>query len=128
MGMVLVVGLGWGWGAAAGSAGSVARCAAATLHTDAACKKGGVIFGDLRCAIHHLAALPSHPRPLLIPTPYPTACACRLGVKASPLHDFYPPHMTAAFVAALARFDRQLPGFARWAWACASCAAMAHAV
>ena len=39
--------------------------------------------------------------------------ACRLGVKATPLHDFYPPHMTAAFVAALQRFQRQLPGFVR---------------
>ena len=36
----------------------------------------------------------------------------RLGITPSPLHDFYPPHMTAAFYAALARFDRQLPGFA----------------
>ena len=45
----------------------------------------------------------------------PTASVCRLGVKAAPLHDFYPPHMTAAFVAALNRFDRNLPGFVRWA-------------
>ena len=39
---------------------------------------------------------------------------CSLGTKPSPLHDFYPPHMTAAFVAALTRFERQLPGFAGW--------------
>lgn len=46
---------------------------------------------------------PSEPLP---PSSY------RLGVAPSPLHEFYPPHMTAAFAAALARFDRQLPGFA----------------
>ena len=44
------------------------------------------------------------------PTP-PSHSYRRLGVKAAPLHDFYPPHMTAAFVAALGRFERQLPGF-----------------
>lgn len=36
----------------------------------------------------------------------------RLGVRPAPLHAFYPPHMTAAFRAALQRFDRQMPGFA----------------
>ncbi|KAI7842970.1 hypothetical protein COHA_003375 [Chlorella ohadii] len=36
----------------------------------------------------------------------------RLGLRPDPLHTFYPPHMTAAFVAALARFDHQLPDFA----------------
>ncbi|PRW58781.1 proton phosphate symporter [Chlorella sorokiniana] len=36
----------------------------------------------------------------------------RLGLRPDPLHNFYPPHMTAAFVAALARFERQMPGFA----------------
>eukprot|EP00887_Chlorella_sp_A99_P002424 scaffold10.g2424.t1 len=35
-----------------------------------------------------------------------------LGVRPAPLHAFYPPHMTAAFRAALQRFDRQMPGFA----------------
>lgn len=44
-----------------------------------------------------------------------------LGVTPAALHDFYPPHMTAAFYAALARFERQLPGFA------SSDAALLHA-
>lgn len=35
----------------------------------------------------------------------------RLGTHAAPLHDLYPPHMTAAFREALQRFDKQMPGF-----------------
>jgi uncharacterized FAD-dependent dehydrogenase len=52
------------------------------------------------------------------------ASSYRLGVRPASLHDFYPPHWTAAFAAALQRFDRQLPGFARcgtppaWATSC----------
>lgn len=41
------------------------------------------------------------------------ASSYRLGVRGASLHDFYPPHWTAAFSLALQRFDRQLPGFAR---------------
>lgn len=35
----------------------------------------------------------------------------RLGVRSAALHDLYPPHITAAFGEALARFERQMPGF-----------------
>lgn len=36
----------------------------------------------------------------------------RLGVRPAPLHELYPPAVTAAIRESLARFDRQLPGFA----------------
>jgi uncharacterized FAD-dependent dehydrogenase len=36
----------------------------------------------------------------------------RLGVRAAPLHELYPPPVTAALRAALARFDSRLPGYA----------------
>lgn len=69
-----------------------------------------------------VAAPHAHGRPLqarFAAFSNPTATAkplCSLGLRPDPLHMLYPPHMTAAFVAALARFERQLPGFAsRWA-------------
>ena len=36
----------------------------------------------------------------------------RLGVTPAPLHELYPPAVTAAIRESLARFDKQLPGFA----------------
>jgi hypothetical protein len=36
----------------------------------------------------------------------------RLGVRSAPLHDLYPAPLSAALAAALAGFDRRLPGFA----------------
>jgi hypothetical protein len=36
----------------------------------------------------------------------------RLGVRSAPLHDLYPPPLSAALRAALLRFERRLPGFA----------------
>lgn len=68
-----------------------------------------------------VAAPHAHGRPLqarlaILSSPAATANPlCSLGLRPDPLHTLYPPHMTAAFVAALARFERQLPGFAsRW--------------
>lgn len=36
----------------------------------------------------------------------------RLGVRTAPLHDLYPPPLSAALAEALVEFDRRLPGFA----------------
>jgi uncharacterized FAD-dependent dehydrogenase len=35
----------------------------------------------------------------------------RLGVKEAPLHELYPPAVTAALRAALLQFDARMPGF-----------------
>lgn len=75
---------------------------ACLLHTGLACKAGKQALA--------LTAPPRHPCLLTLTR--------RLGVRAAPLHDFYPPRMQAAFLAALARFERQLPGFAGCAGAC----------
>lgn len=48
----------------------------------------------------------------------------RLGVTPAPLHSFYPPHMTAAFMAALQCFDAKLPGFARWGARSCGCSSL----
>lgn len=71
---------------------------------EAAARGGGGFAAPAQRVVDFLAG--AAPRGPLPPSSY------RLGVTPAPLHDFYPPHMTAAFVAALARFDRQLPGFA----------------
>jgi hypothetical protein len=73
-----------------------------------AARRGGAAFvAPAQRASDFLAGRPSSGQ--LPPSSY------RLGVKATSLHDFYPPHMTAAFVAALQRFNRQMPGFAGYA-------------
>jgi uncharacterized FAD-dependent dehydrogenase len=40
------------------------------------------------------------------------ASSYRLGVRSAPLHELYPPAVTAALRAALLRFDARLPGYA----------------
>lgn len=71
---------------------------------EAAARGGGAFVAPAQRVSDFLAGVA--PSGQLPPSSY------RLGVKPVPLHDFYPPHMTAAFVAALERFDRQIPGFA----------------
>ena len=72
----------------------------------------------LACALGPAGWACGLPRCTTAPHPtcsYSRSCSCshscRLGVRAAPLHEFYPSHMTQAFRAALLRFDRQMPGF-----------------
>ena len=70
---------------------------------EAARRGGGSFVAPVQRAMDFMAGTPSHGQ---LPT-----SSYRLGVKAAPLHDLYPPHITAAFRQALLRFDRQMPGF-----------------
>ncbi|KAA8498760.1 Uncharacterized protein FVE85_6345 [Porphyridium purpureum] len=39
------------------------------------------------------------------------SCSYRLGVRSAPLHELYPDPMNRAFIAALERFERTMPGY-----------------